>query len=319
MQKLIAPIILICIILGCKKPPVQDHPTPTTKTFRITASSGGNGSVDPAGMSVVASGSDATYTIIPTVNYGISTLTVDSVVVPIVDGPNTYTFTNVQKDHTIGATFAPFIKITVTTDGYGTARFSPAKIVAGQTVTFTFAPKLNYLTDSLYVGGKFLKLLAGATTFTLSNVNSDQTIAVTFSITTKGIDSLRTLLAGSWHYVQYDYQYTGTTKWIIAPYLTDCEKARHEVYTADYKYTYFMGGTSCDPSYAPTNIYFDGTWKFDATAKNILLAGNQYTNATNYEYTTGNYTLEKLTPDSLVISYLVPGKGYSYRFHYGHK
>ncbi|HVW97055.1 MAG TPA: hypothetical protein VHA56_13880 [Mucilaginibacter sp.] len=321
MQKPYYAIVLLTVLFfGCKKSETKKQGTGTTKTYTITASPGANGTIDPTGTKTVDAGSNVSFFITPANNYGIEWLAVDSKYVPVADS---YTFTNVQANHTINASFAPLVKISATTDGNGTVSYSPAHVVSGQTVTFTFKPKPNYVTDSLFVNDKFLKQLAGGTTFTVNSVGQQENIAVTFSITPRGIDSLKNLfknlLVGSWHYVQYDYRYDGTTKWIIAPYLTDCEKPRHEVYTADNKYTYYLGGTSCDPSYAPTNIYFDGTWQFDASAKHILIAGNQYSDAINHEYVTGSFSLEKLTMDSLVISYPVPGKNFSYRYHYTHK
>ena len=73
------------------------------KSFSITASAGGNGSITPSGSSAVSCGSDQTYTITPNSGYHVADVLVDDVSV----GPvATYTFTSVSSAHTIAASFA---------------------------------------------------------------------------------------------------------------------------------------------------------------------------------------------------------------------
>jgi hypothetical protein len=303
--------LLIISITCCKK-----TPSPVPKTFKIISSAEGGGTISPLGTRVVKEGADQTYTFTPSNGNVISSITVGASRQPIT---NSFTFTGVENDNTINVVFGVTINVTVGANGKATPTMEV--VPTGGSLTVTFLPNAGFHTDSLWLDGTFVKVLAGATSYTINNVVSIHTMRVTFSdvLPQHSLDSLKNLLAGSWHYVQYDYRFTGASNWIIAPYVTDCEKARHEVYTADNKYTYFLGGTSCDPSYTPTNIYFNGTWKLNASAKNIFIAGNQYSNATEHTYVTGNYTLEKLTADSLVISYPVSGKDFSYRFHYVHK
>jgi len=302
----------IVLVSSCTKKPVRE---PAITTYKITATAGPHGTITPSGEFEVASTQQCTYTITPDSGYVIATLTVDgSIRVPA----GTFTFYNVDADHTISATFSKSFAVTAVAGPNGTVSPVTQTVIFGASAVIALMPNAGFHADSLWIDGAFVKILAGATSCTLTNITATHTVRVTFSdaLPQHSLDSLKNLLAGSWHYVQYDYRYVGTTNWIIAPYLTDCEKARHEIYTTDYKYTYFLGGSTCDPSYAPNNIYFDGTWKFDAAGKNILIAGNQYSNASDHEYVTGNFTLEKLTTDSLVISYPVSGKNFSYRYHY---
>ena len=70
--------------------------------FTITATSGPNGSVSPAGASQVNYGGSLTVFITPNTGYYILGVTVDGV--PVGDVGN-YSFTNVTANHTIGATF----------------------------------------------------------------------------------------------------------------------------------------------------------------------------------------------------------------------
>jgi hypothetical protein len=71
-------------------------------TFSVSANSGPNGSVSPAGASTVAWGDSITYTITPGSGYFIEGVTVDGVALGLVPG---YTFRNVTADHAISATF----------------------------------------------------------------------------------------------------------------------------------------------------------------------------------------------------------------------
>ena len=71
--------------------------------FTITATTGPNGSVAPAGSVGVDYGSDQAFTITPDAGYYVADVQVDSVSVGQV---TSYTFTNVTANHTIYATFA---------------------------------------------------------------------------------------------------------------------------------------------------------------------------------------------------------------------
>ncbi|MFT3909040.1 MAG: lamin tail domain-containing protein [Ferruginibacter sp.] len=75
----------------------------TLTNYTITASAGPNGSVTPAGPSVVGCGTDNVYNITPAACYHIDDVLVDGVS----QGPiTTYTFTNTVANHSISATFA---------------------------------------------------------------------------------------------------------------------------------------------------------------------------------------------------------------------
>ncbi|MFZ2253517.1 MAG: hypothetical protein WAW13_05135, partial [Minisyncoccia bacterium] len=65
--------------------------------FTITASAGGDGSINPAGAVLVDYNNDLTFTITPSVGYEVATLMVDGTTTV---ASTTYTFGNVQADHT---------------------------------------------------------------------------------------------------------------------------------------------------------------------------------------------------------------------------
>ena len=73
-----------------------------SSNFTITASAGTGGTIDPSGAVQVAQGANQTFTITPSSGYMISSVTVDSVNVGCL---RSYTFTNVQANHTIAAAF----------------------------------------------------------------------------------------------------------------------------------------------------------------------------------------------------------------------
>ncbi|MEI6509176.1 MAG: SdrD B-like domain-containing protein, partial [Bacteroidota bacterium] len=72
-------------------------------THTITASSGVNGSVTPAGVTTKNYNTTQTYTITPDANYHILDVLVDDVSISAL---STYDFTNISANHTISATFA---------------------------------------------------------------------------------------------------------------------------------------------------------------------------------------------------------------------
>ena len=79
------------------------NPPPGVGPYTITASSGPNGTVTPAGATTVVKGASQTYNIKPSAGYTVATVTIDGVSVAV---GLSHTFSNVQSDHTINATFA---------------------------------------------------------------------------------------------------------------------------------------------------------------------------------------------------------------------
>lgn len=73
------------------------------QTFTITASAGDGGSISPRGSVAVAEGADKIFTITPNGGYTIANVKVDEKSIGAVDS---YTFTDVNANHTISATFA---------------------------------------------------------------------------------------------------------------------------------------------------------------------------------------------------------------------
>jgi hypothetical protein len=74
----------------------------TLRTYTITATAGTGGSIAPSGPQIVNCGASQGFTIMPAPNYTVLDVLVDGSSVGAV---GTYTFTNVQADHTIDASF----------------------------------------------------------------------------------------------------------------------------------------------------------------------------------------------------------------------
>src|SRR5207253_5102996 len=72
-------------------------------TFTITASAGANGAITPSGSVTVNQAANQSFTITPNSGYVVSSVTVDGASAGAV---TSYTFTNVQANHTISASFA---------------------------------------------------------------------------------------------------------------------------------------------------------------------------------------------------------------------
>ena len=76
----------------------------TTTAFTVTASAGANGSISPSGTITVNQGASQSFAITPNSGFNVSSVTVDGV---NVGTPTSYTFSNVQANHTISAAFQP--------------------------------------------------------------------------------------------------------------------------------------------------------------------------------------------------------------------
>src|SRR5581483_3523511 len=77
--------------------------TSPSTTYTISASAGTGGSISPTGNVLVAQGANQSFTIAASSGYTISGVTVDGASVGAV---TSYTFGNVQANHTISAAFA---------------------------------------------------------------------------------------------------------------------------------------------------------------------------------------------------------------------
>ncbi|MBN2019255.1 MAG: hypothetical protein JW749_03415, partial [Sedimentisphaerales bacterium] len=160
-------------------------------TYSITATTGGNGSIDPSGTFSKDCGSDQLFTATPDTCYEVDTWYVDGS--PVQTGGTTYTLSNITATHTVDVTFKiQTFSITATTGGNGS--IDPSGTFSkdcGSDQLFTATPDACYEVDTWYVDGSPVQ--TGGTTYTLSNITTAHTVNVTFKILTYSI----TATAGS--------------------------------------------------------------------------------------------------------------------------
>ena len=96
--------------------------------FTITSSAGTGGTIAPVGPVSVNQGSNQTFTISPNAGYALTTLTVNGAnITPV----TSYTFSNVQTNHTISASFSPLPTANISA--------SPSSIGTGDSSTLTWS------------------------------------------------------------------------------------------------------------------------------------------------------------------------------------
>jgi hypothetical protein len=151
-------------------------------TFTLAPSAGPNGSISPATTQTVDWGTDTMFTLLPADHYHVADVLVDGTTV---GHPTSYTFTNVQQNHTIAATFAiDTFTIVPTVTGNGTISPDTTQTLdyGSDSATFTITPAANNHIVDVKVDGVTQGVI---TEYKFSNVTGNHTIAVTF-----GADSL---------------------------------------------------------------------------------------------------------------------------------
>ncbi|MBN1764024.1 MAG: LamG domain-containing protein [Sedimentisphaerales bacterium] len=147
-------------------------------TISATAEVGGN--IDPAGQVPVNAGYNIPFTITPNTGYDIDNVSVDGVSQGAI---SSYTFNNVNENHTITADFT-IRKYTITphSDGNGTIYPNSAvEVNHGGSRAFTIAPNTGYRVDDVKVDGVSQ---GSITSYTFNNVTANHTISVTFTLKT---------------------------------------------------------------------------------------------------------------------------------------
>ncbi len=143
----------------------------------ITASTGPNGSIVPAGGVPVNHGATQIFSLVPDTGFMVEDLIIDG----LSSGPaTTYTFRNVIGDRSIHGIFGP-ARFTITSSAGPNGAIDPAgdmSVVYGATPTFHMLPAAGFHVADVLVDG----VSAGAVaSYTFPPVESSHTIAVTFS------------------------------------------------------------------------------------------------------------------------------------------
>jgi hypothetical protein len=164
------------------------HLPPKTITVTQTA----NGSISPYTYTGFLTGMNSTYQIQPNAGYHVADVVVDGVSAGAV---TSYTFSNIQTDHTITATYAANSGYTITATATGSGSISPegvTSLLGGMSQNYVITPAAGYRIDKVLVDG----VNKGAiTSYIFTNVNADHTIAASFVSDTYTITA--SVLSGS--------------------------------------------------------------------------------------------------------------------------
>ncbi len=157
-------------------PSFQWQPSPTP-SHNITAMAWTGGSINPEGSVEVLNGEDQGFTITPDFGYEIEEVMVDGTSVGAV---SSYTFTDVQQEHSIEAYFTPD-RFTITAMAWTGGSISPeglVEVLKGTDQTFTFTPDDGFEVQDVFVNGNSI---GAAADYTFENVTQDQSIEVHFT------------------------------------------------------------------------------------------------------------------------------------------
>lgn len=145
-------------------------------TFVIDATITGIGTLSPSGIVSVAAGGTQTFTITPAACNRVAAVLVDGVSVGAV---SSYTFTNVQDDHTFDVYIA-FTSYAIQASANAGGTIAPAGTVTADcqsTLTFTIAPAFGDQLDDVLVDGV---AVGAVTSYTFSNIAANHSIAAQF-------------------------------------------------------------------------------------------------------------------------------------------
>lgn len=149
----------------------------TIDRWSIVASAGANGTITPSGTLLQAEGTSRTFTITPSANYKVATVLVDGV---SVGTPTSYTFSAINANHTIAASFTP-ITWTITASAGALGTIAPSGAVAvnqASSQAFTITPQTGAHVNDVLVDGVSVGAVTG---YTFNNVVAAHTIAASFA------------------------------------------------------------------------------------------------------------------------------------------
>jgi hypothetical protein len=148
--------------------------------YTVASSAGANGSISPDGDTVVAKGGDLDLTATPDAGYQVDTWSVDGAEAQT--GGESFTLTDIQADQSVDVTFKP-LEHEVTSSAGANGSISPdgtTVVSSGGDLSFTASPNTGYQVDAWSVDGA--EAQAGGTDFTLTNIQADQSVDVTFKL-----------------------------------------------------------------------------------------------------------------------------------------
>ena len=148
----------------------------TLGTYTITATPGPNGAISPGGAVSVPQGGSQTFNILPNACYQTSDVVVDG---SSVGTPASYSFTNVQANHTISASFSQ-TSVTITSSAGAHGSISPlgaTPVPCGSNQSYTITPDPNYVVSELLIDSA---PVTPSQNYTFNNVTAPHTIDASF-------------------------------------------------------------------------------------------------------------------------------------------
>jgi len=147
--------------------------------YLIAASTGTGGGISPVGETFVACGSDQSYAITPNACHSIASVLVDGNPIGAVAS---YTFPNVQANHTISVTFNANGPYTITASAGPGGLISPSGAVAvacGGSQTFWITASSCYAIADVFVDDD--NWIGAAANYSFANVQANHTISASFA------------------------------------------------------------------------------------------------------------------------------------------
>ncbi|MHC4566760.1 MAG: InlB B-repeat-containing protein [Planctomycetota bacterium] len=148
--------------------------------FDVTSAAGPNGTVSPDGVTIVTYGSDLELTATPDTGYQVDKWSVDGVEAQV--GGDSFTLADITADQTVDVTFRLLeFDITSTADSNGAVSPDGVTVVTyGSDLELTATPDTGYQVDKWCVDG--VEAQVGGTVFTLTGIQADHTVKVTFRL-----------------------------------------------------------------------------------------------------------------------------------------
>ena len=267
-------------------------------SYTITPTAGTNGAITPATPQTVTAGSDVTFAIAPSTGYYVATLKIDGTAVAPV---KSYTFTNVQANHTIEATFAATPTLcTVTTSVVGGVGGSvsptlPFKLIPTASLTCYFYPEAGFHIDSVLVNG-WPVTLDDDDSYTIWGIDRDTTVAAKF--------------------VANKYTLTASVsgKGAISP---SGAKAVVQGDNVTYTFTPDAGNTLSDVVVDGKSLGVMASYTFTDIAANHTIQAKFIANSVNYKITVSPTTGGRVDPGTMTVPstaaitfYFSPDAGY---------
>jgi hypothetical protein len=255
--------------------------------FRIVATAHGDGTIEPAGASLVEPGSNITYAI--TADAGARTVAVvlDRMTLGETNAgsPASYVFENVRTNHTIDAFFTNVFTVTPCVTGNGNVTPDGAVTTdRGGTVTFAVGADMDAHVESIRIGNVYLGGFRDtnrvtALSLTWSNVTADTDFCVDFAGDIWAFGTPATWLAG-YYSETTDYEtvtiedtdadrFAAWEEWLTGTDPTD-PASRFRIVgqgrEGGTSVVYWLGGTSGSPDpfmvERRTNLLSPAVWNF---------------------------------------------------------